>query len=282
MADDRVFFYPGTAECQPILVAPYPGVPPYAADAPNNTQGGYGNLTDINDYNGSTGNANLFVKPDDVGTSAGIRDLMPNYYALSGHGFNHQSWYLMRRTDFKNWGGVSGIFWRKTSFIMEVDILPAFMPHFGGFRDEAPNLAAGAQTTGSTVNTTPYGMSGKQGGGISLKAIVTDPVTHLEVVKDSHIFTAPDGQTGFDMATISFPRQVIQLNLADITPEEMATMVLRITTQQHSAISSFGVPSGFFPQPIADQDSTIYRIGLTPDPASLISSGKKSAAMTTR
>lgn len=282
MADDRVFFFPGTADCQPILVAPYPGTPPYAPNAPNNTQGGYGNLLDLSDYNGSTGNANIFVKPDDVGTSAGIRDLMPNYYALSDHGFGHLSWYLVRQTDFKNWIGVSGIFWRKTSFVMEVDILPAFMPALGGFRDEGVNMAAGAITVGGQSNETPYGAGGKQGGGISLKAIVTDPVTHLEVVKDSKIFTAPDGQTGYDLSTISFPRQVVQLNLTDVTPEEMATMILRVTTQQHSARSSFGVPSGFLPQPIADQDSTIYRIGLTPDPASLRSSGKLSAALTTR
>lgn len=263
MADTRTFFYPTTAECQAILVTPFPSpiFPGTAPIAPNNTEGGYGGLLDLNDYNGSTGNANIFVGPDTVGTSAGIRDLMPTFSSIIG-----MSWYLMRQTDFKNWNGVAGIFWKKTSFIMEVDIHPAVMAALGGYRDETPNLSA---ATGFTSDS-PYTPAGStaQGSGVCLKAIITDPVTHLEVVKDSHIFTGGNGQS-LVATPLAFPRQVVQLNLTDITPEEMATMVLRVTTEQYSKGIGDHSP----------QDSTIYRIGLTPDPASLRSSGKQSATL---
>jgi hypothetical protein len=272
MADDRTFFFPGTAECQPIL-GPYP--PTFYPTAPLNTMGGYGGLLDLNDYNGSTGNANLFVKPDDVGTSAGINDNMP-YFDFGTSTFLSPAWYVVRQVDFKDWVGVSGIFWRKTSFIMEVDIEPAAILSLGGFRDEAVNTALPCQATFN--GDTPYGAGtlgtgGLQGNGVCLKAIITDPTTHLEVVKDSHIFEGATGVDAVSAPPLSFPRQVVQLNLTDITPEEMATMVLRVVTEQYG---------GHRYPPHAALDSTIYRIGLTPDPDSLRSSGKQSAAMTTR
>lgn len=272
MADDRTFFFPGTAECQPIL-GPYP--PTFYPTAPQNTMGGYGGLLDLNDYNGSTGNANIFVKPDDVGSSAGIQDQMP-WFDFGTSTFLSPAWYVMRRTDFKDWIGVSGIFWRKTSFIMEVDILPATIEALGGFRNEGPNLALPCQAT--FFGDTPYGagalgIGGLQGNGVCLQAIVTDSVTHLEVVKDSHTFEGATGVDAVSAAPLTFPRQVVQLNLADVTPEEMATMVLRVTTEQYG---------GHRYPAHSTLDSTIFRVGLTPDPASLISSGKKSAALTTR
>jgi hypothetical protein len=270
------YFYPATAECQAILVAPFPpagGGSPFPPLAPNNTMGGYGGFLDVNDYNGSVlGKPNIFVPPDPV-PATGLQDFMDVFYSPNSP---PSSWYLVRQTDFKDWGGVGGIFWKTTDFVMEIDILPAMMPASGGFRDEAANLAVATAVGGSPNFHTPY-PGGLQGSGICLRAVITDPITHLEVVKDTKFFQGVAG-VDFVLNPISFPRQIVSLNLAGVTVDEMSTMVLRVMTQQYSG--SFDIP---FPQrPHSALDSTIYRIGLKPDPASLKSSGKQSAAMTSR
>lgn len=271
MSDDRIFFYPGTADCQPPVSA-YPDftgfVPPPAA--PSNTMGGYGGLLDINDYNGSGTSTNIFISPDAALLATGVRDLMTAFNTPPGC-----SWYLMRQTDFKDWIGVAGIFWKPTNFIMEIDIFPTTVNKFGGYRNEAPNLSLASTAFTVPTGFSPYALGAAQGNGISLQAVVTDSITHLEVIKDSHIFTGTNGEDPFPLGPnpLVLPRQTIQLNLAGIKPEEMASMVLRIKTEQYAYLNTV------FP---LNLDSTIYRIGLTPDPASLRSSGKQSAALTSR
>ena len=275
MTDTRTFFYPATAECQAIMGA-YPtttGVPRMTFDAPNNTMGGYSGLLDISDYNGVTDpTKNILISPDAAAAGTpGITDLMPAFVAGHASPFTEAS-YLMRRTDFKDWIGVAGIYWRATSFIAEVDINPASIPYYGGFRDEAPNLA-------NSVLFSPYApqYSTAQGSGIMLKAIITDQTTFAEVVKDSKLFTGINSippNAGVAGTVQTFPRQVVQLNFGTLTPAEMLTMTVRVTTEQY-------MNQVVYPAHIPDLSSTIYRIGLTPDPASLRSSGKQSAALTT-
>jgi hypothetical protein len=265
------YFYPATAECQAIM-GPYPDfagfVPPPIA--PNNTMGGYGGLLDINDYNGSGAHPNLFISPADAVTSLGINDLMPPFNSLPP-----RSWYLMRQVDFKDWSGIGGIFWRPASFIMEIDILPAIVNKFGGYRDEAANSSGMTQPFTAPTGFSPYGLAAAQGNGISLEAIVTDSVSHLEVVKASHVFTGANGEDPLPLGPnpLIFPRQVVQLNLSAIKPDEIPTMVLRIKTEQYAYLNTA------FPLSL---DSIIYRVALLPDSVSLRSAGKLSAAMTSR
>lgn len=264
------YFYPDTAECQ-TAQGPYPDkagtvLPP---NAPYNTMGGYGGLLDINDYNGSGTKANIFITPAAAATAVGIQDLMPVFNSFPGN-----DWYLMRQVDFKDWAGIGGIFTQATDFIMEIDIYVALMAAFGGFRDEAPNLSLPSVAFQTGSGFSPYPVGNAQGCGISLKAIITDSVTHVEVVKDSHIFTGINGEdpTPSNTHTLTFPRQVIQLNLAAVKPEEIATLVLRVTTENYCFKNTA------FP---IDMDSTIYRAALTTG-VDMKSSGKQSATMTSR
>ena len=274
------YFYPATAECAvDWFPVPIPDV--ITLTGSNNTLGGYGGgldsatpaPLDISDYNGTTGRANIFVSPDVAATSAGIRDQIPSFFCNPGG-----PWYWVRQTDFKDWSGIGGVFWRKSDFIMEIDIKIDSVPLLGGVRDEAANLSAPALGyTGSTGS--PYGASAAQGSGIMLKAIVTDPITLLEVVKDVHLMGGTNGWQE-SLAATNFVRQTVQLNLTDVTPEELATIVLRVTSQQYT--SNYATA---FPHPITPHtalDSTIYRVALIGDPTTLKSSGKQSAAMTSR
>ena len=112
-----------------------------------------------------------------------------------------------------------------------------------------------------------------------LKAIVTDPITLLEVVKDVQLLGGANGWQE-TMLAATLARQTVQLHLADVTPDELATMVLRVTSQQYSSNYLTAFPHPITPH--TAMDSTIYRIALTADPASQKSSGKQSAAMTSR
>ena len=272
------YFYPAIVTCAPkygplptLLINP-PGSLPVA---PSNTLGGFNGLLDLNDYNGNTGNPSLLISPEDALASSGIRETLNP--PLSNPG---QPWYVMTQVDFKDWIGVSGIFWKNTDFIMEVDILCEQMPLHGGFRDEAPNSAISSASGPGGANplVSPYGNSAAQGCGVCLKAVITDPATSLEVVKDIHIFQGIVGNEFGVQQKQTFPRQTVSLNLAGITPAEMLTMVLRIETQQY--YSHFVFPP--LSENLASVVTAIYRIGLLPDPSALKSSGKQSAAMTSR
>lgn len=239
--------------------------------------GGFGGLLDISDYNGSqSGSVNIFIDPSNVGNT-GIQDLMSVFYSRTQIPTN-ESWYLVRQTDFKDWSGVAGVFWKTTDFVMEIDIKTT-VPTHGGYRDEAPNGSAPILDLAGNPNLqTPY-LGAAQGAGVCLRAIIVDPITHLEVVKDTQFL---QGAVGNDLILnpLLFPRQIVKLNLSSVTPDEMLTMVLRITTQQYSgSMFSTVVPTLY---PHTDMDTTIFRVGLTANVTSLHSSGKQSAAMTSR
>lgn len=285
--------FPATAICANNVIAGIPlsdFVSKYFFNygMPANTLGGYGDgLLDINDYNGSkSGTSNrpsILISETEALTSLGISDHMQTIYTNPG-----SPWYLMRQTDFKDWVGLAGVFWRNTSFVMEIDVAASSLPTFGGFRDEAPNLSLknnGYAEDNSHLDPRglPYSATGLQGSGIMLKAIVTDQATLLEVVKDSFALSSPQGWIG-DYGTppsISLPRQTVSLHLDNVTPEEMATMVLRIESQNYTKSYAYDFPAHDFASH-ADVNSTIYRIGLRASEAGLRSSGKLSAAMTSR
>ena len=278
--DTRIWFYPGTAEC--VANLGYPTVPPTASTAPppspDNVMGGFAEGTYLGSYDGTEpGGVNLFIGPDAAAFSVGITDTMPCYYPQAFSSTIKSSWYLMRQVDFKDWNGIAGIFKRKASFTMEVDVEVTSCPISGGFREEAPNSAQGAVGNTNTGFSTPYTDAGPQGSGVMLKAIVTDEVSHVEKILATHIFQAPDG-VAWSGGFITFPRQIVALELPDITPYEMGTMVLRLITEQYSGTY---VPVGqyYLHDPLV---TIIRRVGLTANPESLRSSGKQSAALTSR
>lgn len=265
----KTYFYPTTAE---VLVdlgypSPAPNGVPHAPDAPSNTMGGFGNGFDIHDYNGDRGGANIFqpLNPTDPVPSANVKDTLNPFWPW--HSTNVSSWYLMRRTVFKNWT-IAGIFTRNMDFLVEADVDCVYAN--GGFRDEAPNSSLGS----GFVTLNPYEAStlytDAQGCGFAMKVVVGGLTKAIAKIQGSNSSSSPD--------VLTAARQTLSLALPNLSPTDLTTLEVHIITEQFSNVST---ASGVhYPHPKVE--TQLYRLGLAADPLAMRSSGKASAALTSR
>ena len=233
------YFYPATAECAPNNIGSTFGI---VCAAPLNGASGYGGGLDITTYDGTNAPKTKLGDPGSSILVDPVTATAPGYAGVESILYGLVDpiggpWYVMKKVDFKDWKGLSGVFTRTTNFVMEVDIQIDALPDKGGFRDEAVNVAS--PVTGPPGKSSPYDPAVQQGCGIKIDALYTDPTTHLEVIVASKLFNSTTN--GVDLRTpnstpalsISFPRQVVSLVLPSITPAMMSTLVLRIREEQY-------------------------------------------------
>lgn len=273
----KTYFYPETAECLVDLGYPSPN-PEGTPQAPfiyDNTMGGFAQGVDIHDYNGDRGGANIFLplNPSDPVPAASVKDTLEPFYPWQGRQGSTlpTSWYLMRRTVFKNWT-VAGIFTRNTDFVIEIDV--ACLYTNGGFRDEAPNLAIGGgqYNFGLTDFWKMYSRyTDSNGCGFAMKAMVGSTSKGIVKIEGAQTALSPD--------SLSSPRQTLSLALPNLSPADLASLEIHLITEQFSNATDNA--SGIvYPHPKVE--TTLYRLGLAADPVAMRSSGKMSAALTSR
>lgn len=272
----KTYFYPTTAEVLVDLGYPPPGAGsvPSAPPPPLNTMGGFGNGFDIHDYNGDRGGANIFqpLNPSDPVPSSSVKDTMNPFWPwLFRDTPPTTSWYLMRRTVFRNWD-LSGIFTRNMDFVLEIDLDCLYTN--GGFRDEAPNASLGALSylyAGTDVwrCLSPY--ADAQGCGFAMKATVGGVSKGIVKIEGS---TSP-----LDPAVLTSPRQTLSLALPNLSPTDLTTLEVQVITEQFSNATDNATGIAYAHPKVETQ---IYRLGLAADPVAMRSSGKASAALTSR
>lgn len=274
----KTYFYPTTAE---VLVdlgypSPDPSGIPHAPDVPSNTMGGFGNGFDIHDYNGDRGGANIFqpLNPSDPVPSVNVKDTMYPFWPWQGRQASTPptSWYLMRRTVFKNWS-ISGIFTRNMDFILEVDVDCLYCD--GGFRDEAPNSAIGGGQYNFGLNNLWKMFSNytaaAQGCGFAMKAVVGG--------LSKGIIKIDGALTPYGTSVKTAARQTLSLALPNLSPTDLTTLEVHIIAEQFSNTTD-NATGVTYPHPKVE--TQLYRLGLAADPLAMRSSGKASAALTSR
>jgi hypothetical protein len=280
----KTYFYPETAECAVDLGYPSgsPNTAPFAPLYPDNTMGGFSEGADIHDYNGDRGAANIFLpmNPSDPIPTANLKDTLAPFFpwgSLVSAGpppqIHPTSWYLMRRTVFKNWT-IAGIFTRPTDFLLEIDFESLYAN--GGFRDEAQNTALGGswwwQTGDRSRQASPYGEGGApQGAGFAVKVMVGSTVKGSLIVAGS--------LDPFSTSLNSRARGIVAIALPGLTPTDLASLEVHLISEQFCNAAKIA-DTLTYPHPKVE--TALYRLGLAADPVAMRSSGKMSAALTSR